>query len=229
MFSCLRRSDRRESDGMGHACIQQDKSRGGHLWPTLLLDSCSRITKRWPVPIFYGMVYAAGVNDSTLYHSHMVNQGKKPKIRRRFVKELALQVIRPWAQKRPVLLTLPILSRRPSKISKITCSLTLLRQRQKQTQWSWVLQWWFRIFNDSTSERHFRIFDRRFPFSAATFGEGVSQVEYPRAGVGKHFLQRAKFKILLLPRAAFSYYTYHICNRFQTLKKCFTWATTKWR
>jgi len=89
--------------------LQQDKSRGGHLWPTLLLDSCSRITKRWPVSIFCGIGNAAGVNASTLYHSHLVNQVKKPKIRRRFVKEIALAVIRPWAQKRLVQPTLPIL------------------------------------------------------------------------------------------------------------------------
>jgi len=42
-------------------------------------NSCSRMTKRWPIAIFYGMVNAAGVNASILYHSHMVNQGTKHK------------------------------------------------------------------------------------------------------------------------------------------------------
>ena len=40
-------------------------------------NSCSRMTKRWPMAIFYGLVNVAGVNASTLYHSHMVNLGQK--------------------------------------------------------------------------------------------------------------------------------------------------------
>ena len=48
-------------------------------------NSCSRMTKRWPMAIFYGMVNAAGVNASILYHSDMVNQGKKAQTRRRFI------------------------------------------------------------------------------------------------------------------------------------------------
>jgi len=38
-------------------------------------------------------------------------------------------------------------------------------------------------------------------------------------GVVKHFLRRATLKILLLPRAACSYYIYYIYNRIETLKK----------
>jgi len=41
------------------------------------------------------MVNAAGVNASILYRSHMVKKGKKPKIRRGFVKDLAVEKIRP--------------------------------------------------------------------------------------------------------------------------------------
>jgi len=37
--------------------------------------------------------------------------------------------------------------------------------------------------------------------------------------MGKHFLRRAKLKILLLPRAACLYYIYYIYNRFENLKK----------
>jgi len=40
-----------------------------------------------------------------------------------------------------------------------------------------------------------------------------------KAGVGKCFLRRNTLKILLLPRAACSYYIYYIYNRFETLKK----------
>jgi len=40
---------------------------------------------------------------------------------------------------------------------------------------------------------------------------------YPRTGVGKHFLRRATLKILLLRRAACSYY--YIYNRFENLEK----------
>jgi len=39
------------------------------------------------------------------------------------------------------------------------------------------------------------------------------------AGVDKHFLRRAALKILLLPRAACSYYTYYIYNRFENFKQ----------
>ena len=63
-------------------------------------NSCSKMTKRWPMAIFYGMVNAAGVNTSILYHSHVVNQGKKTQTRRRFMKELALEMIRPCAERR---------------------------------------------------------------------------------------------------------------------------------
>jgi len=38
--------------------------------------------------------------DLILYHSHMVNQGKKPQPRRRFLKELALEIIQQWSEKR---------------------------------------------------------------------------------------------------------------------------------
>jgi len=40
-----------------------------------------------------------------------------------------------------------------------------------------------------------------------------------RAGVGRHCRQRATLKILLLPRAACSYYIYYIYNRFKNFKK----------
>jgi len=47
------------------------------------LKSCSRMTKRWHLTIFYGMLNAAGVNALILYHKHMVNQGKKQQKGRR--------------------------------------------------------------------------------------------------------------------------------------------------
>jgi len=40
-----------------------------------------------------------------------------------------------------------------------------------------------------------------------------------RIGVGKHFLRKATLKILLLPRAACSYYICYIYNRLENLKK----------
>ena len=39
-----------------------------------------------------------------------------------------------------------------------------------------------------------------------------------KPGMGKHFLLRAPFKILLLPRAACSYYIYYMYNRFENFK-----------
>jgi len=46
----------------------------------------------------------------------------------------------------------------------------------------------------------------------------VSWCLLSRPGVGKHFLQRATLKILLLLRAACSYYIYYIYNRFENFK-----------
>jgi len=40
-----------------------------------------------------------------------------------------------------------------------------------------------------------------------------------KPGVGKHFLQRATLKILVLRRAAWSYYIYYTYNRFENFKK----------
>jgi len=37
--------------------------------------------------------------------------------------------------------------------------------------------------------------------------------------VGKHFLRKATLKILLIPRAACSYYIYYTYNPFENLKK----------
>ena len=42
-------------------------------------NSCSRMTRRWTLASFYGMVNAARVNASIVYHSHMVNQGNNTK------------------------------------------------------------------------------------------------------------------------------------------------------
>jgi len=47
----------------------------------------------------------------------------------------------------------------------------------------------------------------------------TARKDHVRPGMGKHLLQRATLKILLLPRAACSYYIYCICNRFENLKK----------
>jgi len=71
-------------------------------------NSCSRMTKRWLMAIFYRIVNAAGVNTSILYHSHMVNQGKKTQTRRRFMKELALEMIQPCAERRIAQPKLPL-------------------------------------------------------------------------------------------------------------------------
>jgi len=44
-------------------------------------------------------------------------------------------------------------------------------------------------------------------------------LDWASTGVGKHFLRRATLKILLLPRAACSYYIYYIYDRFDNFKK----------
>jgi len=64
------------------------------------LHSYSRMTKRWSLSVCYGMVNVAGVDASILFHSHMVNQGKKPQSRRKLMKKLALEMLRPIAERR---------------------------------------------------------------------------------------------------------------------------------
>jgi len=63
------------------------------------------------------MFNAAGINASILYHSHMVNQGKKPQKRRRFMEELALEMIRPCAEIRLAQPTLPLGIREAAKMT----------------------------------------------------------------------------------------------------------------
>lgn len=62
--------------------------------------SCSRRTKRWPICIFYGLINAATINAFIIYSWHQENKNEKVGMRRQFMQELALQLIRPWSENR---------------------------------------------------------------------------------------------------------------------------------
>ncbi|KAK4315669.1 hypothetical protein Pmani_013118 [Petrolisthes manimaculis] len=69
--------------------------------------SCSRKTQRWPLCIFYGMLNAGGINSWIVHSANCTSAGRPPLRRRTFLMELAMELIRPWAQHR---LTRPTLS-----------------------------------------------------------------------------------------------------------------------
>ena len=59
--------------------------------------SCSRMTKRWPLAVFYGLLNAAVVNAYILYKEHKPQNTSK---RRVLQKNSALNLMKPLAQKR---------------------------------------------------------------------------------------------------------------------------------
>ena len=67
-------------------------------------QSCSRMTKRWPLTFFYGMLNASCVNAYILYKEH---QPQNILSRLLFQKHLVLNMIKPLAQRRLSLQNLP--------------------------------------------------------------------------------------------------------------------------
>lgn len=62
--------------------------------------SCGRKTKRWPLCMFYGMLNACCINSWIIHSENLVRTGGKVMIRRKYMQELALALITPWAQNR---------------------------------------------------------------------------------------------------------------------------------
>lgn len=67
--------------------------------------SVSRITRRWPMVIFYHMINIAGINSQILYS--LSKRGEAPKYRRIFLKNLALQLSNEHMKKRTQITSLP--------------------------------------------------------------------------------------------------------------------------
>ena len=63
-------------------------------------SSCGRMTKRWPLAVFFGMVNAAGINSYIIHNAENVTAGKKKIARRTFLSTLAHELIKPWAEER---------------------------------------------------------------------------------------------------------------------------------
>ena len=70
--------------------------------------SCSRKTKRWPLCIFYGILNAAAINAYIIHCSNQKLIGQKPPTRRQFLRDLSIDLIKPFALQR---LNIPQLSR----------------------------------------------------------------------------------------------------------------------
>ena len=60
--------------------------------------SCSRKTRRWPMFIFYGIVNAAGINAWIIYRKNTrLCQERVKDAQKKFISQLAIDLIRPWA------------------------------------------------------------------------------------------------------------------------------------
>lgn len=70
--------------------------------------SCSRSTKRWSLCLFYGMINAAVINAWIIFNSNQQRRQQPQMERRLFMKELALQLVAPWAEER---ISIPTLQR----------------------------------------------------------------------------------------------------------------------
>ena len=72
------------------------------------LYSCGRRTKRWPMCVFYGMLNSMSINSWVIHSENLERTHAKRMERRKYIKELAMSLIRPWAEH---CLTNPHLSR----------------------------------------------------------------------------------------------------------------------
>ncbi|KAK3871445.1 hypothetical protein Pcinc_023430 [Petrolisthes cinctipes] len=62
--------------------------------------STSRKTKRWPLCLFYGMLNIATLNSYIIFNENMTIMKKKNMVRRIYMQELAVVLIRPWTVQR---------------------------------------------------------------------------------------------------------------------------------
>uniref|UniRef100_A0A1B6E2X5 PiggyBac transposable element-derived protein domain-containing protein n=1 Tax=Clastoptera arizonana TaxID=38151 RepID=A0A1B6E2X5_9HEMI len=75
--------------------------------------STSRRSNRWPLVLFYRLLDIAGVNAQIIY---LFNNPTKPILRRLFLKEIAIELVKPLAQSRCTIQTLPKNIRQSARI-----------------------------------------------------------------------------------------------------------------
>lgn len=69
--------------------------------------SVSRVSKRWPLTIFFGLMNVGAINAYVIYKANMRRLQKETDERRHFLKDLALSLVIPQIQKRSSITTLP--------------------------------------------------------------------------------------------------------------------------
>ncbi|KAH9632255.1 hypothetical protein HF086_002890 [Spodoptera exigua] len=75
--------------------------------------SISRVSKRWPLTIFFGLMNVGAINAYVIYNANMKRLQKETVERRHFLKDLALGLVMPQIQKRSSITTLPRFIRKP--------------------------------------------------------------------------------------------------------------------
>lgn len=66
--------------------------------------NCARSTQRWPMVVFYSSLNVAAINSYVVY---MSNNSNSSMLRRRFLKQLAMEMVRPHLLQRLTLQRLP--------------------------------------------------------------------------------------------------------------------------
>lgn len=112
-----------------------DPDTGDKLKPTMITDynmhkcgvdvvdemcgtySVSRVSKRWPLTIFFGLMNVGAINAYVIYNANMKRLQKETVERRQFLKDIALGLVLPQIQNRSSITTLPKLIR--TKMSQI--------------------------------------------------------------------------------------------------------------
>lgn len=67
--------------------------------------SVARVTRRWPLVIFYALMDIAGINAQIIFHA---NEANPKKMRRIFLKDLALSLMKPQLVERAAIPSLPV-------------------------------------------------------------------------------------------------------------------------
>lgn len=69
--------------------------------------SVSRISKRWPLTLFFGLMNVGAINAYVIYNANMICLQTQTIVRRTFLKDLALSLIKPQIEKRSSITSLP--------------------------------------------------------------------------------------------------------------------------
>ena len=82
-----------------------------------------RKTKRWPKCVFYGMINGGVINSWIIYSENQLRTGGSTMPRRKYMQQLAVALIKPWAEKR--LVNTPKMSRNLKKVISTVCDIPL--------------------------------------------------------------------------------------------------------